>query len=112
MTIFSHVFAITGLVLQKVKYRFVYKVSREVLRRLVDLLLEDQVLNGEEEDIICEGRYSRADQARRLIDYVIRQGERASTRLIYHLQNIDPVLHKALGLSTDQPGLSGKRKKC
>uniref|UniRef100_A0A3B5M9R2 Caspase a n=1 Tax=Xiphophorus couchianus TaxID=32473 RepID=A0A3B5M9R2_9TELE len=96
---------------RKVKYRFVHKVSREVLRCLVDLLLEDQVLNGEEEDIICEGRYSRAGQARRLIDYVIRQGERASTRLIDHLQNIDPVLHKALGLSSDQPGLSGKRKK-
>ncbi|XP_032402053.1 uncharacterized protein LOC116708286 isoform X2 [Xiphophorus hellerii] len=95
-----------GLVLQKVKYRFVYKVSRHVLRRLVDLLLKDHVLNGEEEDIICEGRYSRADQARSLIDYVIRKGERASTRLIYHLQNIDPVLHSELGLSSDQPGLS------
>uniref|UniRef100_A0A3B5LZB4 Caspase a n=1 Tax=Xiphophorus couchianus TaxID=32473 RepID=A0A3B5LZB4_9TELE len=95
---------------EKVKYRFVHKVSREVLRCLVDLLLEDQVLNGEEEDIICEGRYSRAGQARRLIDYVIRQGERASTRLIDHLQNIDPVLHKALGLSSDQPGLSAIKK--
>uniref|UniRef100_A0A3B3WWI4 Caspase a n=1 Tax=Poecilia mexicana TaxID=48701 RepID=A0A3B3WWI4_9TELE len=106
ITIFSHVFAITGMELRRVASQFVVKASGAVLHQLLDRLLEDGVLKDEERYSIRKEMLTRASKARRLIDCVIKKGHTASKKLIDHLQKIDPVLHHELGLTSAQPGMS------
>ncbi|XP_044210491.1 caspase a-like isoform X1 [Thunnus albacares] len=89
--------------LLKVRGKFVEKVSKEVIKQLLDDLLEDSFMNDGEKDSVLEENSSRADQARCLIDLVRKKGDEASRKMIAQLQCRDPSLHKTLGLSSGQP---------
>ncbi|KAM7413026.1 hypothetical protein PAMA_020418 [Pampus argenteus] len=86
--------------LAKVRSKFVDKVSKEVIKQILDDLLEDCILNDGEKDSILEENISKADKARCLIDTVKRKGDVASRKMINHLQNRDPTLYTTLGLSS------------
>ncbi|XP_021176814.2 caspase-1 isoform X1 [Fundulus heteroclitus] len=89
--------------LQKVRTEFVNRVSTEVIKQLLDCLLDDGVLNDGEKESILEENHSRADKARQLIDKVKKKGAEASKRMIAHLQDKDKTLYGVLGLSGGQP---------
>lgn len=71
-------------------------MSKEIVKQLLDNLLEDKVLNPGEVDAIIEENNVTSDRARKLIDTVSRKGHKASDRLILHLQNRDPTLYEEL----------------
>lgn len=79
--------------------RFVEKVSKALIKQLLDDLLEDRLLNDGETDSVLEDNTGKADMARCLIDMVRRKGDRASRKMIQHLENRDPTLHSELGLT-------------
>ncbi|XP_030007443.1 caspase-1-like [Sphaeramia orbicularis] len=89
--------------LQKVRTKFVDKVSQTVISQLLDGLLEDFVLNDGEREAIVEGNSIRADQARSLIDTVKNKGDCASRRMITHLKSRDPHFFVTLGLTLQDP---------
>lgn len=78
---------------------------------LDDILLDGVVNNGERESIIEENGI-RSDRARRLIDIVIKKGDRASRKLIASIQSRDPELYSELGLSCGQPAPPGELAYC
>ncbi|XP_040901977.1 caspase recruitment domain-containing protein 16-like [Toxotes jaculatrix] len=90
-------------VLASVRTKFVERISNELIKQLLDDLLEDVVLNEGEKDAILEENKSRADKARCLIDTVKKKGDEASRKLIAHLQSRDLMLYSTLGLSSVQP---------
>ncbi|XP_030007441.1 caspase-1-A-like isoform X1 [Sphaeramia orbicularis] len=92
-----------GEELAKVRSKFVEKVSKEVIKQILDELLEDGVLNEGESESIIEENSSRADKARCLIDKVKKKGDVASTKMIVHLKSKDPTLYTTLGLSHEEP---------
>ena len=75
------------------------KVSEEVISQLLDNILKDGILNDGEKESILEKNRSRVDKARSLIDTVKKKGDKASRKMIAHLQNRDPTLLSELGLS-------------
>lgn len=79
------------------------KVSKPLLKQLLDDLLEDGLLNDGETDSVLEDCSNKADMARMLIDMVKRKGDRASRKMIAHLESRDPTLYSELGLSCGQP---------
>lgn len=79
------------------------KVSKALLKQLLDDLLDDGLLNDGETDSVLEDNSNKADMARALIDIVKRKGDKASRKLIAHLESRDPTLHSELGLSCGQP---------
>ncbi|XP_032446457.1 caspase-1-like isoform X1 [Xiphophorus hellerii] len=85
--------------LARVRGRFVEKVSKALIKQLLDDLLEDRLLNDGETDSVLEDNTGKADMARCLIDMVRRKGDRASRKMIQHLENRDPTLHSELGLT-------------
>ncbi|GAA6215222.1 caspase-1-like [Lates japonicus] len=87
----------------KVRRNFVESVTAEVIKQLLDALLEDSILNDGEKDSVLEENSSRADKARALVDKVRRKGDAACNKLIAHLQKEDPTLFSKLGLSCVQP---------
>uniref|UniRef100_A0AAQ6IJZ0 CARD domain-containing protein n=1 Tax=Anabas testudineus TaxID=64144 RepID=A0AAQ6IJZ0_ANATE len=84
--------------LGSIRIQFVAKVSGELIKQLLDDLLDDGILNDGEKDSILESNNSRADRARCLIDTVKRKGREASKKMIAHLQERDPTLFTELGL--------------
>lgn len=90
---------------------FVMKVSKDLIRQLLDDLLEDRIVNEGETDSILEENPSRADKARSLIDVVRRKGNIASTKLIAHIQSRDPTLYSELGLSCQPSPPAAELKK-
>lgn len=78
-------------------------VTTEVIKQLLDALLEDSILNDGEKDSVLEENSSRADKARALVDKVRKKGDAACNKLITHLQKEDPTLFFKLGLSCVQP---------
>ncbi|XP_029301870.1 caspase-1-like [Cottoperca gobio] len=89
--------------LARVRSKFVEKVSNELIKQLLDDLLEDRVLNDGQKDSVLEENNSRANKARALIDTVKMKGDLASRKMIDHLQDRDAELHFELGLSSGQP---------
>ncbi|KAJ8414486.1 hypothetical protein AAFF_G00036880 [Aldrovandia affinis] len=81
--------------------QFVNRVTKPVLKQLLDDLLEDRVLNDEEQETVDQENSMRADQARSLIDMVRRKGPRASEKLLSRLKERDPGLFDQLGLGSD-----------
>lgn len=79
------------------------KVKKTIIKQLLDDLLEDEILNDGEVDSILEENPSTGDKARCLIDTVKSKGDKASRKLIAHLQERDKELHSALRLSSSQP---------
>lgn len=89
--------------LAKVRSEFVKSVNTEMVKQLLDDLLEDGVLNDGEKDSILEENSSRADKARCLIDVVKKKGDTVSNKMIAHLQSRDPALCSKLGLTQSPP---------
>lgn len=82
--------------LLKLRKTFVEKVSKDIIKQLLDDLEDDKTLNSGEAEAIIEENPRTTDKARRLIDNVRRKGDKASNRLILHLQNRDPTLYENL----------------
>uniref|UniRef100_A0A3Q2CEC8 CARD domain-containing protein n=1 Tax=Cyprinodon variegatus TaxID=28743 RepID=A0A3Q2CEC8_CYPVA len=82
--------------LSRVRGRFVEKVSKPLIKQLLDDLLEDRLLNDGETDSVLEDCSGKADMARCLIDMVRKKGDKASRRMIEHLEKRDPTLHSEL----------------
>ncbi|XP_074534769.1 caspase a-like [Halichoeres trimaculatus] len=89
--------------LGRVRSSFVEKVSKAVIKQLLDDLLDDEVINDGEKDSILEENSTKADKARALIDTVKKKGDKASRTMITRLQSRDKTLHSELGLSCGQP---------
>ncbi|XP_031152457.2 caspase-1-A-like [Sander lucioperca] len=89
--------------LARVRGTFVDKVSKGLIKQLLDDLLDDGVLNDGQKDSILEENNTTADKARSLIDTIKKKGDVASRKMIAHLCRRDPTLHSELGLSCGQP---------
>ncbi|KAM9853100.1 caspase-1-A-like isoform 1-T1 [Aulostomus maculatus] len=88
--------------LARVRTKFVDGVSSAVIDDLLDDLLEDRILSDAEKDSILQENNSTRNKARQLIDTVKKKGDDASWKMIAHLLNRDPTLHKNLALSSGQ----------
>lgn len=82
--------------LAKLRKVFVGKVSKDVIKQLLDDLEDEKILNSGEVEAIIEENPRTTDKARKLIDNVKNKGEKASNRLIHHLQNRDATLFENL----------------
>ncbi|KAG8001966.1 hypothetical protein GBF38_012268, partial [Nibea albiflora] len=56
--------------------KFVDKVTKAVIKQLLDDILEDGIINDGEKESIVEENPTRADQARALIDTVKKERRR------------------------------------
>uniref|UniRef100_A0A3Q2WB07 CARD domain-containing protein n=1 Tax=Haplochromis burtoni TaxID=8153 RepID=A0A3Q2WB07_HAPBU len=82
--------------LMAVRSRFMDSVSKAVLSRLLDKLLEHRIIIDDEIDL---GRADgRVNNARRVIDMVRRKGSQACSALIAALCKVDPFVSKELHL--------------
>lgn len=87
--------------LGSVRSQFINKLSEPVLNRLLDELLQSEVItDGEMEEIAAKG--SRSDKARMLVDIVRKKGAEASSALINTLCEVDPCVSKDLTLKPKQ----------
>lgn len=84
--------------LGRVRTKFVEGVSKDLVKQLLDDLLDEGILNDGEKDSILEENSTKADRARALIDTVKRKGDEASRKMIAQLQSRDPTLSRNLGL--------------
>uniref|UniRef100_A0A3Q2WI92 CARD domain-containing protein n=1 Tax=Haplochromis burtoni TaxID=8153 RepID=A0A3Q2WI92_HAPBU len=75
--------------LSKVRSAFVWRVSTELLKQLLEALVSDGVLNELEKESILEKNPVRADKARCFIDTVKKKGDKACRIMIRHLQTVD-----------------------
>ncbi|KAK7882648.1 hypothetical protein WMY93_028822 [Mugilogobius chulae] len=82
--------------LAKMRTKFVKNVSVEIIKQLLDYLLDEKILNDGEKNSIMEGNQMTSDKARQLIDTVKKKGNTASNKLISHLQECDPTLYENL----------------
>ncbi|KAJ4935578.1 hypothetical protein JOQ06_017109 [Pogonophryne albipinna] len=89
--------------LNKIRVKFVDSANRELIKELLDGLLEDRVLNDGQKDSILEENPSTKDKARALIDTVRRKGDVASRKMIALLQSRDQTLYDSLCLSSGKP---------
>lgn len=79
------------------------KVSKPVLKQLLDDLLDDGLLNDGETNSVLEDNSNKSDMARALIDMVKRKGDKASRKMIAHLESRDSTLFSELGLTCEPP---------
>ncbi|KAM4710886.1 protein NLRC3-like isoform 1-T2 [Anableps anableps] len=86
--------------LEKIRTEFVEHVSDEILRQLLEALLEDGVFNQLEVEAILEENLTRANKARSLIDSVKNKGEKACKKMKEHLYNKNSHLFSFLNLSS------------
>ena len=84
--------------LKRIFSEFVPRVSNTLIRELLDDLHQQKVFSTEEKDFVMENHKCRADQARYLINEVIKKGERASQILIDSMKKRDTYLCSTLGL--------------
>ncbi|XP_033953132.1 caspase a-like isoform X1 [Pseudochaenichthys georgianus] len=89
--------------LNRIRVKFVDSVNKELIKELLDGLLEVGVLNDGQKDSILEENPSTKDKARALIDTVRRKGDVASRKMIALLQSRDQTLYDSLGLSSGKP---------
>uniref|UniRef100_A0A3Q2CEE6 CARD domain-containing protein n=1 Tax=Cyprinodon variegatus TaxID=28743 RepID=A0A3Q2CEE6_CYPVA len=83
---------------KNIRSSFVDKASKELIKQLLDDLLEDDIINDGEKDSILEENITRADMARALIDAVWRKGNEASRLMITDFRQRDPTLSAELNL--------------
>lgn len=93
--------------LAKLRTAFVEKVSKEIVKQLLDNLLDDKILNFGEGESIIEENITTSDKARTLIDTVRKKGDKASNRFIFHLQNRDATLYEDLCQASGLPAKLG-----
>lgn len=79
-----------------VRTQFIERVSEANLRKLLDELLEEDIINADEKESV--EHLSRARKARALIDMVRQKGPAAKSVLIAALCDVDPVLSEELKL--------------
>nr|ABB05054.1 caspase-1 [Dicentrarchus labrax]ABB05055.1 caspase-1 [Dicentrarchus labrax] len=91
----------------RVRSKFVEKVSKDLIKQLLDDILADCIVNDGERDSIIEENVNRADRARDLLDTVKRKGDVASRKFIAHIQRRDLTLYSELGLA-EQPAPPGE----
>ncbi|KAK2498643.1 hypothetical protein MC885_007809 [Smutsia gigantea] len=92
----------TDKVLKEKRRPFIRSAGMGVINALLDELLEKKVLNQEEmEKVKCENA-TVMDQARALIDSVIRKGTQACQIFINHIREEDSHLAETLGLTSGQ----------
>uniref|UniRef100_A0A3Q0RFK1 CARD domain-containing protein n=1 Tax=Amphilophus citrinellus TaxID=61819 RepID=A0A3Q0RFK1_AMPCI len=82
--------------LARVRAGFVWRVSTEILKQLLEALVSDGILNDLDKESILEENPVRADKARCFIDTVRRKGDKACEILIRDLETIDPTLFSQL----------------
>ncbi|XP_077369295.1 uncharacterized protein LOC144013857 isoform X2 [Festucalex cinctus] len=80
-----------------VRSNFVEGVTEEVIKQLLDDLL-DGILNDAEKDDIMEKNKTTRNRANGLIDTIRSKGPEACRRMIFHLERRDRTLHRHLGL--------------
>ena len=83
--------------LRSIRTQFVNRVSEPNLDKLLDKLLEFEVINDEEMQLASTK--TGANKAREVIDTVRRKGTEASSRFIVALREVDPNLSRLLNLS-------------
>ncbi|XP_033970994.1 caspase-1-A-like isoform X1 [Trematomus bernacchii] len=93
--------------LNRIRVKFVDSANKELIKELLDGLLEVGVLNDGQKDSILEENPSTKDKARALIDRVRRKGDDASRKMIALLQSRDQTLYDSLGLSSGKPAQPG-----
>ncbi|XP_024656445.2 NACHT, LRR and PYD domains-containing protein 3-like [Maylandia zebra] len=98
--------------LARVRSAFVWRVTIEILKLLLEALVSDGILNKLEEESILEGNPLRADKARSLIDTVRKKGDKACKITIKHLQIKDPFLFSQLRLNSDPSAQQDALQKC
>ncbi|KAM4567101.1 caspase a-like [Odontesthes bonariensis] len=96
--------------LVRVRGRFVEKVSKPLLKQLLDDLLEDGLLNDGETDSVLEDYSSKTDMARAFIDMVRKKGDKASRSMITHIEDRDPTLYSELGLTCGPPAAAAPQR--
>lgn len=79
--------------LLSVRTEFIERVSDPVLNKLLDELLQNEVINDEEMESV---KTNRADKAREVIDMVRKKGDEGSFTLIKALNVIDNCLYNEL----------------
>ncbi|CAK6983293.1 caspase a-like%2C partial [Scomber scombrus] len=89
--------------LSKVGTKFVEMVSEDLIKQLLDDLLEDGIVKDGERGSILKENSTRTHRARSLIDTVKGKGDKASRKFIDHIYVRNPSLYKDLGLSSGQP---------
>ncbi|CAI5657040.1 unnamed protein product [Oreochromis niloticus] len=87
--------------LGRVRSAFVWRVTKEVLKQLLEALVSDGVLNELEKESILERNPVRADMARCSIDTLRKKGDKACRMMIKHLQFKDQFLFSQLRLYSD-----------
>uniref|UniRef100_A0A4W6FGC9 CARD domain-containing protein n=1 Tax=Lates calcarifer TaxID=8187 RepID=A0A4W6FGC9_LATCA len=80
-----------------VRSQFVDAVSDPVLNKMLDQLLQQDIINDEEKDSVATK--TKADKARTLIDMVRKKGARASSDVIKLIRKLDVHLSEKLHLS-------------
>uniref|UniRef100_A0A3Q4MNC5 CARD domain-containing protein n=1 Tax=Neolamprologus brichardi TaxID=32507 RepID=A0A3Q4MNC5_NEOBR len=78
--------------LARVRSAFVWRVTIEIIKLLLEALVSDGVLNKLEKESILEGNPLRADKARSFIDTVRKKGDKACKITIKHLETKDRYL--------------------
>lgn len=79
------------------------KASKELIKELLDNLLDDKILTSGEVEAIIEEYPSTADKTRKLIDTVKKKGDRASNTLISYLHKRDGTLYEELCKASGVP---------
>lgn len=105
---FNNIYAPAENHLDRIRTDFVDSVSEEILKRLLDDLQTDGIVNKAEIEEILQKNQTRGDKARCLIDYVRKKGENACSEMMKHLQANDPELSSKLGLSSGPSKQKGK----
>ena len=82
--------------LESGRAEFIDRVSGATLDSLLDKLLQKKAINYAEMEAVTGVNLSRADKARRLIDMVMRKGNKACVQLIDILHQLDPYLSARL----------------
>lgn len=83
--------------MMSIRSKFVEKVSVAVIRKLMDKLLENNMITDDEMDLVC-AKPNRVEKARELFDTVRRKGPAASSALITALCEDDQCLARELNL--------------
>nr|XP_046211286.1 uncharacterized protein LOC124039369 [Oncorhynchus gorbuscha] len=87
-------------ILDRERGNLVKRLNEANIKRLVDILFSQNVINQFEKETIME-THGRADKARVLVDITYAKGERASELMITQLKVVDLMLYNDIFLKTD-----------
>ncbi|KAM6158572.1 uncharacterized protein ACDL77_023106 [Rhynchocyon petersi] len=89
-------------VLMEKRKLFIQSMTKASINGLLDELLEKKVLRQEEMEIVRNEKCAAMENARVLIDSLIRKGPQACQICINYLRQEDPFVAEKLGLSTEK----------